>query len=252
MTSRDAESGEDHPPDEADYLRTEFLERIAHELRGPAGVTLGTLDEMELALGPDADKIKQLMAMARRGARRVLRTAERLSRTAQLVGEHVEWSRAPSDLKTVLQRAVREAELTEARRGISVVLSVPSQPCTVAVDAPWLAVAVIELVVNAIAHARKVVSVTVNLEPGAAVIAVTDDGVGFAGPVQDRFAPPRDRRGLGLSLSIVKDVAVAHGGTLSVDPRKAEETTEARGATVRLTLPYAGATSATVEPGPHL
>ena len=52
------------------YLRTEFLERVAHELRGPSGVTLGAIDEMELLLGEDSEKVKPLLSMARRGIRR--------------------------------------------------------------------------------------------------------------------------------------------------------------------------------------
>ena len=239
MTSGDGRDGAGADRDSGTYLRTEFLERIAHELRGPAGVTLGALDEMEFALGADAEKIKSLLAMARRGTRRVLRTAERLNRTAQLVGREVEWSRAPMDVKNVLQQAVRDAELIEARKGITVVLAVPSEPCTVTIDGAWVSAAITELVVNAIAHARKVVSVAVTGEEWGAMISVTDDGAGFAGPVLDRFTPPRERRGLGLSLAIVQDVASAHGGELVVDVKKPDDAgITSHGATVRLKIPH--------------
>ncbi len=221
----------------SDYVRTEMLERIAHELRGPAGVTLRALEEMELALGDDAQKIANFFAMARRGARRVLRTADRLSRTAQLVSRDVTFSRDPVDIKAVLQNAVRDAELVETRKGISVVLTLPSEPCPAAIDSAWMSAAVAELVVNAIAHARKVVTVDAKCDARGVVISVTDDGPGFAGPIGERFTAPRERRGLGLSLAIVQDVAAAHGGEFVVDARKADDPIDTRGATVRLRIP---------------
>jgi signal transduction histidine kinase len=219
------------------YIRTEFLERVSHELRGPSGVTLGAIDEMELLLGENVDKVKPLIGMARRGIRRVLRIAERLQRTAQLEGHHVEWIRTPMDVRTTLQQAVKDAELIEARKGVSVVLSVPSMPCVVPIDTPWMAIALAELVMNAIAHARKVVSVNAEVTDADVVISVNDDGAGFAEAPAERFNRPRDRRGIGLSLSLARDVVAAHGGQLLVETRHKDDPGDARGACVRVTLP---------------
>src|SRR4051812_42731051 len=92
--------------DASRYLRTELLERIAHELRGPAGVTLGALDELEHALGAQAvEQNQMLFAMARRGARRVLRTAERLARTALLESASQHITPVPSDLGKIVKQA---------------------------------------------------------------------------------------------------------------------------------------------------
>src|SRR5689334_21052599 len=103
--------------DTSRYLRTELLERIAHELRGPAGVTLGALDELEHALDDaQRDQHKLLFAMARRGARRVLRTAERLTRTAQLEGSGIHAvPTAPTDLRGIVKQATEDAEAVEGR-----------------------------------------------------------------------------------------------------------------------------------------
>ncbi len=243
MKDADREDQEDASSHDADYVRTEMLERIAHELRGPAGVTLRAIEEMELALGPDALKVANFLAMVRRAARRVLRTAERLSRTAQLVSRDVTFSRTPVDVKAVIQTAVRDAELIETRNGISVVLTLPPEPCPAAIDTTWVSAAVAELVVNAIAHARKIVAVDAKCDASGVVISVTDDGAGFDGAIPERFTPPRGRRGLGLSLAIVQDVAAAHGGELLVERRKAADPSDPRGATVRLRIPHAGPAS---------
>src|SRR5690606_33938923 len=94
------ELGRDAEQESARYVRTELLERIAHELRGPAGVTLGALDEIERVLASvEGEDARALLLMARRGIRRILRTAERLTRTAQLEAGPVQLSSAHHDVR---------------------------------------------------------------------------------------------------------------------------------------------------------
>lgn len=78
---------------------------------------------------------------------------------------------------------------------------------------------------NARRHARSAVTVTVRLEGASAVVAVADDGDGVAEADRERIferfvrldeARSRDDGGAGLGLAIARDVAVRHGGTLTV------------------------------------
>ncbi|EGX58954.1 two-component sensor kinase [Streptomyces zinciresistens K42] len=85
---------------------------------------------------------------------------------------------------------------------------------------------------NAARHARSAVTVSVREERGEheegdwAVVAVADDGDGVAEADRERIferfvrldeARSRDDGGAGLGLAIARDVAVRHGGTLTVD-----------------------------------
>lgn len=204
--------------DRAQYLRTEFLDRVAHELRGPVGVTLGALDELELALGDSAGEYRTLLDMARRGVRKVLRTAERLTRTAQLESGNVTFLPAPCDVKGLVQRASAEAELLERRRGVKLELILPDQPCTVTLDAAWVQAALMEVVAQALRSARRVVTVELEGCPGSARIAVCDDGPSTATPPSHRFEPRADRRDAGLSVPLASEIARAHGGELVLEP----------------------------------
>lgn len=78
---------------------------------------------------------------------------------------------------------------------------------------------------NAGRHARSAVTVTVRQEGAWAVAAVADDGDGVAEADRERIferfvrldeARSRDDGGAGLGLAIARDVAVRHGGTLTV------------------------------------
>jgi len=160
------------------FLRTEFLERVAHELRGPAGVTLGALDELEHSLGAEVvEQNRTLFAMARRGARRVLRTADRLTRTAQLEGGTAHVTRLPADLRTLVRQAVQDAELIEGRSSVKVTLRLPEEPCASEVDGTWLGIALMELVAQAIRCARRDVEVSVQTRGNQLRLVVGDDRI---------------------------------------------------------------------------
>ncbi|MER6494626.1 MULTISPECIES: sensor histidine kinase [Streptomyces] len=78
---------------------------------------------------------------------------------------------------------------------------------------------------NAQRHARAAVAVTVRRDGGWAVVSVADDGSGVPAADRERVferfvrldeARARDDGGAGLGLAIARDVAVRHGGTLTV------------------------------------
>jgi len=205
-----------HDPSAAQFLRGEFLERLAHEMRGPTGGTLGALDELELALGPDAERLRGLLNMARRGARKVLRTADRLSRTAQLEVASLELSPTSTDLVSVLRTACADAEAVEGRRTVTVSLHLPDAPCPALLDASWAHVALFEMVTQALRSARRTVVMSVTREGDAYVVRVSDDGP-TRPLVTERFVSQADRRDTGLAMPLARDVARAHGGDLHVE-----------------------------------
>lgn len=205
--------------DEEDrFLKTEFLERIAHELRGPSGVTLGALDELELALSSgDTTRVQSLLSMARRGARRVLRTADRLSRSAQLEAGTASVSPFPIDVRGLVSRATLEATDTEGRSSVNIATELADYPCMAAVDAGWLGAAVAELVGQAIRAASRSVRVRVEKDGETICIVVTDDRAAQPEGARPRFARHGTRRDMGLDVPLVHDVARMHGSELVLD-----------------------------------
>jgi signal transduction histidine kinase len=219
------------------FLRTEFLQRLAHDLRGHAGVIHGALQELEAALGERAGSGELFMGMAKRGVKRILRTADRLQQTGQIERGTLGLSKAECDVRALIKEAAEEAHGVEGRKKINVELDMPGNIVSCPADSHWLSAAFFELLANAIRHAQARVRVTVSAIDGNKIsIEVLDDGkpVGPFGP--SRFQLPKDRRGLGLGLAIVHDVVAAHGGSLNIS-YGAGDAQRPFGAKVTLELP---------------
>lgn len=131
--------------------------------------------------------------------------------------------RAPVDLDDIVNRQARRlradgrVEVDGTGIGAARVLG----------DADQLARAVGNVIDNAVRHARSTVALSVTAAGDDAVVAVSDDGPGIPpdrrAEAFERFARldgarARHGGGTGLGLAIARDVVVAHGGTIMVDP----------------------------------
>jgi signal transduction histidine kinase len=91
----------------------------------------------------------------------------------------------------------------------------------------------VNLISNAITHGGgKPIEVRVEAHGGKAVLQVRDHGVGIAPELQERIFEKFERGtssrhygGLGLGLYICREIAEAHGGTISVESRVGEGST---------------------------
>jgi signal transduction histidine kinase len=194
----------------------------AHDLKAPIAVALALCDaaaERCDGLGVEDD--------LRRIAVNIRAVREQLD--ALLDTERVRASRAlhprPADLGTIVREASQRFACVAARRRVRIEVHAPDVAPGV-VDADRVAVAVRNLVANAVRHAREggVVRTRLAIGGGRARIEVADDGPGVPDAAREavfrRFARPgaadADSRGSGLGLSIVRDVARAHGGGVEV------------------------------------
>jgi two-component system sensor histidine kinase TctE len=230
------ESSNGSPDKSTAFLRTEFLQRLAHDLRGHAGVIHGALQELEASLGEKAASGELFLGMAKRGVKRILRTADRLQQTGQIERGTLGLSKAECDVRALIKEAAEEAHGIEGRKKINVELDMPGNIVSCTADSHWLSAAFFELLANAIRHAQARVRVTLTAQAEQISIEVLDDGkpVGAFGP--SRFQEPKDRRGLGLGLAIVHDVVAAHGGSLNI-AYGAGDSQRPFGAKVTLQLP---------------
>ncbi len=253
------------------HVRTQFLRRVAHDIASPTGVAMTVLEE----IAADS-KRPDLVTMARRGLRRLLRLSEQLALAADLEAGDVVPDAATCDICVLVKEALDNAVGIDGRRDVTTSCQLPTMRLLVDVDRRLILSTLREVIGNALklASSRVAVDVTVvgptrmpydsaeqligesaavAADEGASAVAglsdqskveirIQDDGSGFSdenlATLGDRFTPRSCTRGLGLSLSIAKDVLFAHGGDLRVEtstlPLSRRGT---RGAAVVITLP---------------
>jgi len=190
------------------------LQMIEAELEGAAGAQAGTRANLQTAL----DEVAQLS-----------RLADQFSQYARLPEPHLE----PLDLAQVAHSAARRPMC----EGVTVACAT-GEPVPVRGDQVLLARAAHNLVLNACeaSSAGATVEIAARREHGRAVLEVLDRGPGLPAGLADRLFEPyvsTKRRGSGLGLSLVRDIARQHGGTVSLENRKDG------GACARLVLPLA-------------
>ncbi|MFI8948477.1 ATP-binding protein [Streptomyces sp. NPDC053750] len=126
----------------------------------------------------------------------------------------------PADARVDLAALAREE--AGGRAGVTVG---GEEEVTVAGSRGQLGRVLANLLDNAQRHARSAVEVSVRRDGDMAVVAVADDGEGVPAADRERIferfvrldaARSRDDGGAGLGLAIARDVAVRHGGTLTV------------------------------------
>lgn len=148
----------------------------------------------------------------------------------------------PVDLTAVVNAVVSAAQAAAEASQISLRLE-STEGSTLSAGAPMaLKRAVTALIDNALTHAEH--QVEVSLEPRGAQVAITvsDDGPGISDTTlprmfhrfsSDRDSPDAAARHYGLGLSLVSEIALRHGGTVSAENRAAPH----HGAVLTLLLP---------------
>jgi two-component system, OmpR family, sensor histidine kinase BaeS len=215
--------------------RQALLADVTHELRTPLTVVAGSIEAMLDGVHPmDEDHLSPLLAETALMDRLLddLRTLSLAEAGA------LPLYREPVDLRALATETV--AALGPRAVAGGVVLSVAGDgPVVTSVDPVRVREILGNLVANALRHtpAGGAVTVEVGTDGGEAMLVVRDTGEGIAADdlprVFDRFHRRADSGGSGLGLAIVRDLAAAHGGSVSVE----SDGVPGRGSVFRVRLP---------------
>lgn len=230
----------------AGRIKDEFLATLSHELRTPLHAILGWSQIMRKV--PDLQpKVSEGLSVIERNARSQAQIISDLLDMSSIISGKVRLDVQRADLATLVQAAVdtvRPAAEAKAIR-LHVVIDPLARP--VRGDPNRLQQVFWNLLTNAVKFTPKGGRVSVSLERVSSHLEVNfaDNGEGidatFLPHVFDRFRQgdaSTDRRhgGLGLGLSIVKQLVELHGGTISV-----KSAGKGMGSNFRLTLPLMAA-----------
>jgi signal transduction histidine kinase len=220
-------------------LRRNLVSDVAHELRTPLTNLRGYLEASRDGLiAPDAALVDNLYEETMLLQRLVLD----LQDLAQVDAGQLTLVRTPTDLGALIERAATMFQPQALDKAVTVTAAAPAGLPLVNVDPERIAQVLRNLVSNAIVHTPAGGTVTLTAQPRDHEVAVTvsDTGIGIAPEhlpyVFDRFyradrSRTRQTGGAGLGLAIVRQLVVAHGGSVSV------ESTPGQGSAFTFTLP---------------
>jgi two-component system, OmpR family, sensor histidine kinase KdpD len=194
-------------------LQKTLFDSVSHELKTPLAAMTVALEQPQ----PDYAELQQAVLRLTRSVDHLL-DATRLE--SGLLRPVREWC-DPGDL---LREAVALSGLKEDAVKISIAKDLP----TVSGDAPLIQQALVALLSNAVAHAKsdQPIEVSVARDDSTLVFSVADHGPGLApgeeNKVFEKFyrGPGTRPGGLGLGLSIARQLVEAHGGQIVAQNRQ--------------------------------
>jgi len=207
--------------------RRQLLANLVHELGRP----LGALRSAIQALAGGADRDPQLLADLTAGmddqTARLQHLLDDLAHLHDQVLGTLELESQPMALSEWLPKVIRPWQEAAQDKHLAWQTDIPMDLPEISADPVRLASAVENLVSNAIkyTHAGGMVSISAGVEGEEILIRVKDNGSGIALEEQQKVFEPfyrgnqgrRFKQGMGLGLSIARDLVAAHGGRISLE-----------------------------------
>ncbi len=229
-------------------LKSSFLANVTHELKTPVAMIRMASETLELGRVRNEDESKRFLATIGRECRRLTHMINNVLDFAKIEEGKREFLFAPADLRRVVTDSLEVFEPQIKQGGFAVKVDLPESLPAVEMDVQAITQCVINLVDNAIKYsgdAREIaIAVSAN-GAGRARVAVRDRGIGVAPRDAERIFEKFTRaetglvhnvKGSGLGLALVRHIARAHGGDVTL------QSTPGQGSTFTLELPLTQAT----------
>ncbi|MCR2799718.1 HAMP domain-containing sensor histidine kinase [Microbacterium sp. zg-Y818] len=226
------------PLAEALRVQRAFVADASHELRTPL-TTLTSRIQLAQHRAERGGDVSAVLADLRRDAEVMNAALTDLLETAEAAGARDDDRRAVASVAAAAHDAASVVAPQATEAGVTIYVDVPAT-LEVGAEGAALTRALIALLDNAVRHSPHggAVQVTARAAGRRVEIRVADQGTGISGIDTDRLferfarsAAPGERRGFGLGLALVRDIATRFGGGVHV------ESTSPAGTTFLLALP---------------
>ncbi len=232
---------------EADRLKTEFIQSVSHELRGPLTAVSGAMQVLADHVGAELDEDgTKLMDIAGTGTARLVKLVDNLLDMSRIEAGGVAIRLENVSLRELVENTVKMFGVLAEEKGIELKTTFAGEELLVDIDGEAVQRVLENLIANSIKYTDSG-EVTVGVLAGRDNITFTvrDTGRGIPAQFQDevfkkfsrrRLSTDSDERGAGLGLAISKGLVEAHGGRIWV------ESEEGRGTTFSFEIPRRPAT----------
>ncbi|MEP7056370.1 MAG: diguanylate cyclase [Caldimonas sp.] len=210
--------------EQAQRRQTDFLAVLAHELRNPLA-PIRTAAATLASFQTDEPMLPRMQAVIERQVVHLSRLVDDLLDVSRVSTGKLRLVRGPVEMRATIDTAVDACRPAMDMRMQRFDISLPASALTIDGDPVRLAQIVSNLLDNASKYTPDggEIRLAAEVVGGSAVITVTDSGIGISAEalphvfdpfVQDTHAIGFNGAGLGIGLTVVRELVEAHGGSV--------------------------------------
>ncbi len=209
-------------------MKNDFIGNMTHELKTPIStIALSAEVISDPGILEEPDRLQEYARIIRSENERLRTQVERVLQLATLERDTIRMKREPVDMHQVAETAADSIRLPAQERGMRVDLRLEAMEPTVLGDRVHLTNAVFNLLDNAVKYGRPgtPIEIRTSRRGNELLLSVKDEGIGIRKEDQrhvfERFfrvhtGNVHDVKGFGLGLHYVHQIALSHGGGVSV------------------------------------
>ncbi len=232
----------------ASRMKSDFIANVSHELKTPLSLIRMFGEMVATGRHKGEEAAREYGGIITRESERLTHLIDNVLDFSRLERGKASYNFSEGDLAEVVGRALDVCRYRLEREKLKLVVDIARDLPVVRMDENEMTLVVLNLVDNAIKHAAgggKVV-VSVSRAPGSVILAVRDFGPGIAPQdhphVFDRFyrsqsTRERNVRGSGIGLALVKHIAEAHGGRVTVQSPVSDTPDDTQGSIFKVFIP---------------
>ncbi len=233
--------------------KSNFVSAVSHELRAPLASLRLLAEGLADGRVSEESKRREYARFLVQETRRLGALVENVLGVSRLDSGRSRFEFAPTDFTRLVQETLNLHRPVATERHVTLKYAGPdpaTNPVELIGDGMALQQVLLNLIDNALKHAPEFSTVLTSLEPadskGRIQLRVQDSGPGIPAEDHERIFERfyrrgselrRETQGVGLGLTLVRELVTAHGGTVRV------ESQPGLGATFIISLPSAGQTN---------
>jgi len=229
---------------ELSEMKSYFISGVSHDLRTPL-TSIRLFAELLESDGLEKEQAKDYLSIIQGETERLERLIENVLTFAKQERGVKSYQMAELDVARLAEQVLERFAYYFETQKVTLHKQISTSPLLINGDADRLTEALENLLVNAVKYSpeHKEISFELCQKQNAAVVKISDKGIGIASDELDKIFEPFYRStdekakqvgGTGLGLSLVKHTIEAHRGTIAV------ESSLGNGSCFTLTLPLAG------------
>jgi signal transduction histidine kinase len=224
-------------------LKSDFVSNVSHELRTPLSLIRLYAETLEMGRLKTPDKFQEYYQIIRKESERLTALINNILDFSRIEAGRKEYDFRETDLRELVRNTLESYRYQIEQHGFTLEEKIDPVP-PMKVDREAMARSLVNLVNNALKYSQdhKFIGVNLYRENGSVKLEVIDHGIGIPNREQEkifekfyRVGDPlvHNTKGSGLGLSLVRHIAHAHGGEVSVD------STPGQGSKFTIQLPVA-------------